>query len=53
MSKIKKKTKTNIGKEGDKNGNFNQTYFLNGPLLDLPFLMVEDSDCNCDCNGLE
>ena len=53
MSKIKKKTKTNIGKEGNKNGNFNQTYFLNGSLPDLPFLMVEDSNCNCDCNGLE
>ena len=51
--KTKKRTETNRGKEGAKIGNFDHTYFLNVPLVGLPFVMVKDGDCHGDCNGLQ
>lgn len=41
------------GRKGTKIVSFDHTYFLNGSLVGLTIVFVEDGDCNGDCNGLE
>lgn len=53
MLQIKNKTNRNKQREtwGQTFGNFHHKQFLNDPLVRLPFVMVEHSDCDGDCRS--
>ena len=52
-SRMKWKKSKRVGGQGQKIGNFDDTYFFESPLVGLPFLMVADGDCGSESNGIE